>query len=131
MPTGATASISPLTLWLVVSSNVLIISCPYFYGPLHELIYENYIIHADETLVNVMRIDNAKIKNGKKTYIWVYRNYPTHSEKPIVVYESQPFHRADRPRKFLESFSGTVVTDSYQVYHKLGKGREYLNVGSC
>lgn len=31
----------------------------------------------------------------------------------------------------LKSFSGTVVTDGYQVYHKLGKERKDLTVGGC
>ena len=36
------------------------------YDRLHELIYENHIIHADETPVKVMSIDGVKIKNGNK-----------------------------------------------------------------
>ena len=33
---------------------------------MHELIYDSKVIHADETPVKVMRIDNAKIKTGKR-----------------------------------------------------------------
>ena len=78
-----------------------------------------------------MRIDNTKIKNGKKTYMWVYRNHPTKSTYPIVLYDWQPSRRADHPREFLKSFSGTVITDGYQVYHKLGREREDLTIGGC
>ena len=36
-----------------------------------------------------------------------------------------------RPREFLKDFSGTVVTDGYQVYHKLADEREDLKVAGC
>ena len=36
------------------------------YDRLHELIYENHIIHADKTPVKVMQIDNNKIKKRKE-----------------------------------------------------------------
>ena len=78
-----------------------------------------------------MRIDNNKVKNGKKTYMWVYRTNPNLSSKPIILFDWQPSRRADHPRDFLKNFSGVVVTDGYQVYHKLGKERPDLLVGGC
>ena len=101
------------------------------YDRLHERIYDSEVIHADESPTKCMRIDNAKIKNGKKTYMWVYRNNPHCSKHPIVLYDWQPSRRADHPREFLKDFSGTVVTDGYQVYHKLGKEREDLKISGC
>ncbi|HBA07815.1 hypothetical protein ACIRUI_13355 [Roseburia faecis] len=32
-----------------------------------------------------MRIDNNKIKNGRKTYMWVYRNRPTEKARSSIV----------------------------------------------
>ena len=101
------------------------------YDRIHELIYDSKVIHADETPVKVMRIDNAKIKNSKKTYMWVYRDRPFRGTHPIVLYEWQESRRSDHPREFLKTFSGTVVTDGYQVYHKLEKEREDLKVAGC
>lgn len=101
------------------------------YDRMHELIYDSKVIHADETPVKVMQIEKNKIKNGKKTYMWVYRNNPHCSEHPIVLYDWQPSRKADHPREFLKDFSGTVVTDGYQVYHKLGKERHDLQIAGC
>ncbi|SDB57574.1 Transposase [Pseudobutyrivibrio sp. YE44] len=101
------------------------------YDRMHELIYDSKVIHADETPVKVMQIDKTKIKNGKKTYMWVYRNNPHCSEHPIVLYDWKPSRKADHPREFLKDFSGTVVTDGYQVYHKLGKKRHDLQIAGC
>lgn len=101
------------------------------YDRMHKLIYDSKVIHADETPVKTMRIDNTKIKNGKKTYMWVYRNRPLRTTHPIVLYDWQSSRRADHPRDFLKDFSGIVVTDGYQVYHKLAGEREDLKVAGC
>ena len=101
------------------------------YDRLHELIYENKVIHADESPAKVMRIENAKIKGGKKTYMWVYRNRPMRTTHPIVLFDWQASRKSDHPREFLKDFSGTVVTDGYQVYHKLADEREDLKVAGC
>lgn len=57
------------------------------YDRLHELIYENRVIHADESPVKAMRIANEKVKNGKKIYMWVYRNRPAKDAKPVILYD--------------------------------------------
>lgn len=74
---------------------------------------------------------NWVIKNGKKTYMWVYRNRPLRGTHPIVLFDWQPSRHSDHPREFLKTFSGTVVTDGYQVYHKLAKERRDLKVAGC
>lgn len=101
------------------------------YDRLHRLIYDNKVIHADETPVKVMQINGEKIQHGKKTYMWVYCNKPDTSAPPIVLYDWQPSRKTDHPREFLKSFSGTVVTDGYQVYHSLANEREDLTVAGC
>lgn len=101
------------------------------YDRLHELIYDSRIIHADETPVKVMRIDNRKLVDGKKTYMWVYRRRPCGSSPPVILFDWQPSRRTDHPREFLKDFSGAVITDGYQVYHTLDNEREDLNVSGC
>ena len=125
---GVNLSTNTMANWVIKSAE------NYFsliYDRLHELIYDDKVIHADETPVKTMRIDGKKIRNGKKTFMWVYRNRPLGATHPIVLYEWQASRRSDHPREFLKDFSGTVVTDGYQVYHKLGNEREDLNVAGC
>ena len=98
---------------------------------LHEYIYNNHVIHADETPVKVMRIDGKKLANGKQTYMWVYRNWLSGESPPIILFDWQPSRKADHPRELLKDFSGTVVTDGYQVYHTLSNERQGLNVAGC
>ena len=125
---GINLATNTMANWVIKSTEDYL---PLLYDRLHEFIYENTIIHADESPVKVMRIDNNKIKNGKKTYMWVYRNRPALSSKPVVLYDWQPSRRADHPREFLKDFSGTVTTNGYHFYHKLGKERKDLTIGGC
>ena len=125
---GIDLSSNTLAKWVIDSSDRYL---SLIYDRLHELIYDNKVIHADETPVKVMRIDGQKIKNGKKTYMWVYRNRPLVKSPPIVLFDWQPSRRADHPREFLKNFSGTIVTDGYQVYHRLDKERQDLSVAGC
>ena len=56
------------------------------YKRLHETIYDSKEIHADdESPVKVMQINHSKVKNGKKTYMWVYRNRPLRGTHSILL----------------------------------------------
>lgn len=125
---GVNLSTNTMANWIINSAD------QYFsliYDRLHQKFYDNSIIHADESPVKVMRIDNQKIKNGKKTYMWVYCNEPIKDNYPIILFDWQPSRKADHPREFLKDFSGTVITDGYQVYHTIDDERQDLKVGGC
>ena len=84
---GINLSTNTMANWVIKSSDSFL---SLVYDRLHELIYNNKVIHADETPAKVMRIDGKKIPNGKKTYMWVYRNRPLGRSHPIVLFDWQP-----------------------------------------
>ena len=125
---GINLSTNTMANWVIkAAENYLSL----VYDRMHQLIYDNKVIHADETPVKVMRIDGDKIKNGKKTYMWVYRNHQAEESYPIILYDWQPSRKADHPREFLKDYSGVVVTDGYEVYHKLSRERKDLSIAGC
>ena len=65
---------------------------------------------------------------GSKSYMWVYRTGKMYKANPIVLYEYQRTRNTSHPREFLKNYSGTVVTDGYQVYHTLEKERYDLKI---
>ena len=125
---GINLATNTIANWVIKSADNYL---SLVYDCLHELIYDSRVIHADETPVKVMRIDNQKIRDGKKTQMWIYRNRVMRSTHPIILYDWQSSRKADHPREFLKQFSDTVVTDDYEVYHKLAKRREDLTVAGC
>lgn len=81
---GINLASNTMSNWVIKSSE------EYFsllYDRLHQLLYDFKILHSDETPVKVMRINNQKIKGGKESRMWVYRNSPTLSNKPIILFD--------------------------------------------
>ena len=77
---GINLATNTMANWVIRNTDMYL---SLIYDRIHELIYDSKVIHADETPVKVMRIDNAKTKNGKKTYMWVYRNRPFRSSTGV------------------------------------------------
>lgn len=98
------------------------------YDRLHKELYKAGVLQADETPVLVSRDGRPA---GSKSYMWVYRTGKMHLSNPIVLYEYQRTRNTSHPREFLKDYSGTVVTDGYQVYHTLEKEREDLKIAGC
>ena len=98
------------------------------YDRLHKELYKSQVLQADETPVCVSKDGRPA---GAKSYMWVYRTGKMYTKAPIVLYEYQKTRNTSHPREFLKDYSGTVVTDGYQVYHSLEKQREDLKIAGC
>ena len=86
------------------------------------------VVHADETPLLVSKDGRP---SGSKSYMWVYRSNVL-DDKPVVIYEYQKTRKADHPKEFLKGFEGTLVTDGYEVYHKLARERsDEISVAGC
>ena len=98
------------------------------YDYLHEKLYEYHVIQADETPVLVNRDGRPA---GSKSYMWVYRSGHLYQDKQIVLYDYHKTRNSSHPKEFLKDYSGICVTDGYQVYHKLEKEQEDLQIAGC
>ena len=96
------------------------------YDRMHEKLFDYHVLQADETPVEVTKDGRPA---GSKSYMWVYRTGKMYG-KAIVLYEYQKTRNTEHPRRFLKGFNGVVVTDGYQVYHKL-EAEEDLKVAGC
>ena len=86
------------------------------------------VVHADETPLLVSKDGRSA---GSKSYMWVYRSNVL-DDRPIVVYEYQKTRKTDHPKEFLKGFEGFLVTDGYEVYHKLARERSgEIKVAGC
>jgi len=95
------------------------------YDLLHEELLKSPITQADETTVLVSKDGRAA---GTKSYMWVYRT-GVRSEWHIILYDYQRTRNANHPREFLKGYTGTCVTDGYQVYHSM-EGED-LRIAGC
>lgn len=77
---------------------------------------EHKVIHADETVVQVLNEPGKKAKSESR--MWVYCAGEIGC-KDSILFEYQPTRNGDHAKKFLNGFTGHLVTDGYSGYGKL------------
>ncbi len=80
-----------------------------------EDLFTHHVLHVDETPTLVTK-DGRKA--GSKSYMWVYRSNRL-DPHPVIIFDYQKTRHASHPQEFLKKFFGIIVTDGYEVYHKL------------
>ncbi len=86
------------------------------YERLKEELLSEEVLHADETVVQVLHEPGKKANTNSSE--WLYRTSGC-AKHPIVLYEYQPTRSSSHPKRFLEGFQGYLHTDGYQGYHRL------------
>lgn len=94
------------------------------YEELHRQLIQHDILHADETVLQVLREEDRKAE--AQSYMWLYRT-SSNADHAITLYEYAPGRAGKYPEAFLEGFKGYLLTDGYEPYHKLNKA--IVNVG--
>lgn len=69
------------------------------------------VLHADETSLQVLNVDK------EKCYVWLFNS--SFYEKPIFIYKFSPTRSRDVPLKFLEDYSGYLISDCYSGYNDI------------
>jgi transposase len=89
--------------------------------PLWELMHQKLLAEdhqaADETTVQMVDRDRPGSPT-KKTYLWEYFGFEDDAA-PYTVFDFALTRAHTAPKKFLEGFSGTLLTDGYSAYRKL------------
>jgi transposase len=80
---------------------------------LREFILSHSVIHADETPVALLAPGRGKTK---RAYVWVYRTTNFVAQR-AVLFDFTPSRAGEHPRRVLQGFGGTLVTDDYSGYH--------------
>lgn len=83
---------------------------------LKKALLESSVIHADETVVQVLKEDGKKASSQSR--MWVYAS-PPRSGKQVRYYEYQPDRKGSRAAAFLKDFHGCLVTDGYSGYEQV------------
>jgi transposase len=86
------------------------------YERMKELLLKESVLHADETVVQVLHEPGKKANTN--SYEWLYRTSGC-AEHPITLYEYQPTRSSAHPIRFLAGWKGYLHTDGYQGYHRL------------
>lgn len=104
---GLDLSRTTMANWLIIASREYFIP---IVNRMHEILVEEKYLHSDETTVQVLNEPGKPATS--KSYMWVYSSI-RESSKPIRIFEYKPNRKAENPQKFLENFSGTLISDGY------------------
>lgn len=91
------------------------------------MILQQAVIHADETPVTIMRMDD-KDKKPKKGYVWAYA---TTQYNPVqaVIYDFQDSRSGEHAEAFLKDWQGHLVCDDYSGYKARFRSGQVIEVG--
>ena len=87
-----------------------------------------HVNQSDETPVEVIHDDRPA---GSKSYMWVHITGELSPVPPIIVYEYQKTRHSDHPKAYYRDFSGVLVTDGLEQYHKLERDLEGITNANC
>ena len=86
------------------------------YDLLHKYLLQREIVHADETVCQVLHEEGKAATS--KSYMWIYLS-GNDGLPGIILYEYQPGRQGDYARNFLEGFSGLLECDGYTGYNSI------------
>ena len=81
---------------------------------MHELLLAGNVIHADESVLQVLHEEGRKATTDSR--MWVYCNGKM-NDRSIIIFEYQQTRGGVHPAKFLKGFIGYVICDGYDAYN--------------
>jgi hypothetical protein len=82
---------------------------------LKDFILSRSVIHVDETPLSLLAPGQGKTK---RAYVWAYRT-TNFEDQRAVWFDFTTSRGGEHPRRVLEGFGGTLVSDDYSGYHGL------------
>ena len=98
------------------------------YDKLREHLCRQSVIQADETTCQVTKDGREGVN---KSYMFVYRTSELSKGKPVILYQYGKTRSKSNIQKFLEGFSGTLVSDAFSGYKSLDKNDENIRSAFC
>ena len=98
------------------------------YDRLQKHLRSQNIIQADETTCQVTKDGRP---SDAKSYMFVYRTSEHCKEKPVILYQYGKTRSKSNIQKFLEGFSGILVSDAFSGYKSLDKNDENIHSAFC
>lgn len=110
---GVKLSRTTLANWVIYAAKTF--AEPVF-AKMKEELLSGKIIHADETVVQVLREPGRKSKTDSR--MWVYCGAKA-AGRSNILFEYTPTRNGDHAKRFLGDYGGYLVCDGYDGYNKV------------
>lgn len=112
---GVSLSRATMANWVIQCSEVWLKP---LYRHMKQELLTHSVIHADETVVQVLKEDNRPASSESR--MWLYASAALLKHQ-VRLFEYQPDRSGKRPESFLRGFTGCLVTDGYAGYNQVQK----------
>ena len=123
---------STLNLSKQTMSNWTVWSAERYFLPLYEWMkkrqLEAHVNQCDETPLEVIYDGRPA---GSKSYMWVHLTGELSPVPKIIIYEYQKTRHSDHPKEYYKDFTGFLMTDGLEQYHKLERDLEGVTNANC
>lgn len=113
-------------------SNWTVWSAERYFLPLYEWMkkrqLEAHVNQCDETPLEVIYDGRPA---GSKSYMWVHLTGELSPVPKIIIYEYQKTRHSDHPKEYYKDFTGFLMTDGLEQYHKLERDLEGVTNANC
>ena len=113
-------------------SNWTIWSAERYFLPLYEWMkkrqLEAHVNQCDETPLEVIHDGRPA---GSKSYMWVHLTGELSPVPKIIIYEYQKTRHSGHPKEYYKDFTGFLMTDGLEQYHKLERDLEGVTNANC
>ena len=113
-------------------SNRTVWSAERYFLPLYEWMkkrqLEAHVNQCDETPLEVIYDGRPA---GSKSYMWVHLTGELSPVPKIIIYEYQKTRHSDHPKEYYKDFTGFLMTDGLEQYHKLERDLEGVTNANC
>jgi len=110
---GMRLSTATLSNWVIYAAEQFMKP---IYAKMKERLLSCSVIHADETVVQVLNEPNRKAKTQSRMWVYCAGKYDAHSN---ILFEYTPTRNGENAQRFLGRYAGNVVCDGFDGYNKL------------
>ena len=110
---GISLSRATMANWVIQCSGAWLKP---LYKHMKQELLTHTVIHADETVVQVLKEDNKPATSESRMWLYASAALLRHQ---VRIFEYQPDRSGKRPESFLRGFTGCLVTDGYTGYNQV------------
>ena len=110
---GISLSRATMANWVIQCSQTWLKP---LYKHMKQELLTHSVIHADETVVQVLKEDNKPATSESRMWLYASAALLRHQ---VRIFEYQPDRSGKRPESFLRGFTGCLVTDGYAGYNQV------------
>ena len=113
-------------------SNWTVWSAERYFQPVYDLMKAQQLkVHVNQCDETPLEVIHDGRPAGSKSYMWVHLTGELSPVPKIIIYEYQKTRHSGHPKEYYKDFTGFLMTDGLEQYHKLERDLEGVTNANC